>query len=76
MPALVLLDPLAAVPVARLLLGERLEPGHAAVWGPAALVAAIGVVLLSRTGEDVHLPLVIREPQATPAVTGRPVAPD
>jgi drug/metabolite transporter (DMT)-like permease len=69
MPALVLLDPLAAVPVARLLLGERLEPGHAAVWVPAAVVAAIGVVLLSRTGEDVHLPLAIREPPVAPAAT-------
>ena len=51
LPALILLDPLAAVPAARLLLGERLEPGHAAVWIPAAVVAAIGVVVLARTGE-------------------------
>jgi drug/metabolite transporter (DMT)-like permease len=51
LPALILLDPLAAVPAARLLLGERLEPGHAAVWLPAALVAAVGVVVLARTGE-------------------------
>jgi hypothetical protein len=57
MPALVLLDPLAAVPVARFLLGERLEPGHAAVWGPAALVAAAGVVLLARTSEGCRRPL-------------------
>jgi drug/metabolite transporter (DMT)-like permease len=64
MPALVLLDPLAAVPVARLLLGERLEPGHAVVWVPAAVVAAIGVVLLSRTGEDVHPPIGLHEPRA------------
>jgi drug/metabolite transporter (DMT)-like permease len=63
MPALVLLDPLAAVPVARLLLGERLEPGHAVVWGPAAVVAAIGVVLLSRTDEDFHRPLGVRGPR-------------
>jgi hypothetical protein len=48
LPALTLADPLAALPVARLLLGERLEPGHIAVWGPAALVAVIGVVLLAR----------------------------
>ncbi|TFV86977.1 DMT family transporter [Blastococcus sp. CT_GayMR16] len=51
LPALILLDPLAAVPAARLLLGERLEPGHAAIWIPAAVVAAIGVVVLARTGE-------------------------
>jgi hypothetical protein len=57
MPALVLLDPLAAVPVARFLLGERLEPGHAAVWVPAALVAAAGVVLLARTSEGCRRPV-------------------
>ena len=51
LPALILLDPLAAVPAARLLLGERLEPGHAVIWVPAAIVAAIGVVVLARTGE-------------------------
>lgn len=51
LPALILLDPLSAVPAARLLLGERLEPGHAAIWLPAAAVAAAGVVLLARTGE-------------------------
>jgi hypothetical protein len=51
LPALILLDPLSAIPAARLLLGERLEPGHAAVWFPAAVVAAIGVVVLARTGE-------------------------
>jgi hypothetical protein len=51
MPVLILLDPVAAIPAARLLLGERLEPGHAVIWLPAALVAACGVVLLARTGE-------------------------
>ncbi len=51
LPALILLDPLSAVPAARLLLGERLEPGHAVVWLPAAAVAAVGVILLARTGE-------------------------
>jgi len=51
LPALILLDPLAAVPAARLLLGERLEPGHAGIWLPAAIVAGIGVVILARTGE-------------------------
>lgn len=52
LPALILFDPLAAVPAARLLLGERLEHGHAVVWVPAAIVAAIGVILLARTGEQ------------------------
>ena len=51
LPALILLDPLSAVPTARLLLGERLEPGQAGVWLPAAFVAAVGVVVLARTGE-------------------------
>ena len=51
LPALILLDPLAAVPAARLLLGEHLEPGHAAIWIPAAAVSAIGVIVLARTGE-------------------------
>ncbi|MGZ4626660.1 MAG: DMT family transporter [Kineosporiaceae bacterium] len=50
LPALILLDPLAAVPAARLLLDERLEHGHAVIWLPAAAVAAVGVVLLARTG--------------------------
>src|SRR4051795_1455695 len=52
LPALILMDPVAAIPAARLLLGERLEPGHAVVWLPAAAVAAVGVVLLARTGES------------------------
>jgi drug/metabolite transporter (DMT)-like permease len=52
LPALILLDPLTAIPAARVLLGERLEPGHAAVWLPAAVVAAVGVVVLARTGES------------------------
>lgn len=51
LPALILLDPLSAVPAARLLLGERLERGHAMIWLPAAAVAAVGVVLLARTGQ-------------------------
>jgi drug/metabolite transporter (DMT)-like permease len=51
LPALILMDPLAAIPAARLLLGERLEPGHAAIWLPAAAVAAIGVFVLARTNE-------------------------
>jgi hypothetical protein len=45
------MDPLAAIPAAKWLLGERLAPGHAVVWVPAGIVAAIGVVLLARTGE-------------------------
>jgi hypothetical protein len=51
LPALTVADPLVAVPVALLLLGERLEPGHASVWVPAAVVAAVGVVLLARSPE-------------------------
>ena len=47
-------DPLAAVPAARWLLDERLEPGHAWVWGTAAVVAAVGVVLLARAVDTVH----------------------
>jgi drug/metabolite transporter (DMT)-like permease len=65
LPALILLDPLAAVPTARLLLGERLEPGHAAIWLPAAVVAAVGVVVLARTGEP-HEQRETREPVAEP----------
>jgi hypothetical protein len=63
LPALILLDPLAAVPAARLLLGERLEPGHAMIWLPAALVAAVGVVILARTGEP-HASADTRPPVA------------
>jgi hypothetical protein len=51
LPALILLDPLAAVPAAGTLLGEHLEPGSVAVWLPAAVVAAIGVVVLASTGQ-------------------------
>ncbi|MBV9920777.1 MAG: DMT family transporter [Pseudonocardia sp.] len=64
LPALTLADPLAAVPVARLLLGERLEPGHAVVWVPAALVAVAGVFLLARSGDSCRRPLRWRFPQA------------
>jgi hypothetical protein len=55
LPVLTVADPLAAVPAARWLLDERLEPGHALVWGTAAVVAAVGVVLLARAVEPVHL---------------------
>jgi drug/metabolite transporter (DMT)-like permease len=65
LPALILLDPLAAVPAARLLLGEHLEPGHAVLWVPAAVVAAVGVVVLARTGE-VRGPVDHRPPAAEP----------
>jgi drug/metabolite transporter (DMT)-like permease len=51
LPVLTVADPLAAVPAALWLLRERLEPGHAVVWAPAAAVAAIGVVLLARSTE-------------------------
>jgi hypothetical protein len=63
LPALVLCDPLAAVPAARVLLWERLEPGHAVVWLPAAVVAAAGVVLLARTGEGCRRPIRFRRPR-------------
>ena len=46
--------PLATVPIALILFGERLEPGHAAMWA-AAIVAAIGVVLRpGRGGSGAH----------------------
>jgi drug/metabolite transporter (DMT)-like permease len=58
LPALTVADPLAAVPAARILLGERLEPGHAGVWVPAGIVAALGVVLLARSREGRGAPTV------------------
>jgi hypothetical protein len=64
LPALTVLDPLAAIPAARFLLGERLEPGHAAVWLPAGLVAALGVVLLARSAEHCRRPIVRRRRSA------------
>jgi hypothetical protein len=70
MPALVLLDPLAAVPVARFLLGERLEPGHAVVWVPAALVAAAGVVMLARTSEGCRRPISWRRRERALSAAG------
>src|SRR6476661_2998487 len=57
LPALTVADPLAAVPVALILLGERLTPGHAAVWVPAAIVAAVGVVLLARSRDQRAAPV-------------------
>ncbi|WP_246271495.1 hypothetical protein [Amycolatopsis acididurans] len=67
LPALTVVDPLAAIPAARLLLGERLEPGHAAVWAPAALIAVVGVVLLARTGSGCRRPVFTRPPQTRAA---------
>ena len=64
LPALTVADPLAAVPVAQILLGERLEPGHAAVWVPAAIAAAVGVVLLARSPQQRPAPVT---PSATSA---------
>jgi drug/metabolite transporter (DMT)-like permease len=52
LPALTLCDPLAAVPSARYLLGERLTPGHVEIWLPAAVVAAVGVAVLARSGPE------------------------
>jgi hypothetical protein len=66
LPALILLDPVAAIPAARLLLGERLEHGHAVVWLPAAVVAAVGVVLLARTGEGDRQPDTDAPPRQAP----------
>ena len=63
LPALTVLDPLAAVPVARYLLGERLEPGHAAVWVPAGLVAAIGIVVLARSDDPSRRPVGVSRPR-------------
>ncbi|MBB2936504.1 drug/metabolite transporter (DMT)-like permease [Amycolatopsis bartoniae] len=60
LPALTVVDPLAAIPAARLLLGERLEPGHAAVWAPAGLLAVVGVVLLARTDSSCRRPVLLR----------------
>jgi hypothetical protein len=57
LPALTVADPLAAVPIALLLLGERLQPGYAPVWVPAAIVAAVGVVLLARSREQRSAPV-------------------
>ena len=67
LPALILLDPLSAVPAARLLLGERLEPGYTAIWFPAAVVAAIGVIVLARTGERAVPEEEAHPPAADPA---------
>jgi hypothetical protein len=64
LPALTVADPLAAVPAARILLGEHLEPGHAAVWVPAGIVAAVGVVLLARSRAGHPDPAVSAAPRS------------
>jgi hypothetical protein len=51
LPAMTVLDPLAAVPAAHVLLDERLQSGLVHLWLPAAAVAAVGVVLLSTGAE-------------------------
>ena len=66
LPALILLDPLSAVPAAAFLLGERLEPGQAHIWGPAAVVAAIGVGVLARTGERPTRAVTAQRPPVEP----------
>jgi len=71
LPALTVLDPLAAVPTARLLLGERLEPGHAAVWIPAAAVTVLGVILLAHTTETCRRPLHLRHHPPQPDTPGQ-----
>jgi hypothetical protein len=75
LPALIVLDPLAAVPAARFLLGERLEPGHAAVWLPAAVVAAVGVVLLARSAEHCRRPIRVGRRRRSAVVTSADPAP-
>jgi hypothetical protein len=70
LPALTVVDPVAAVPAARLLLGERLVPGHASVWLPAAVIAAAGVALLARPRRD-HGPVGQEPEPAGPAPNAR-----
>ena len=67
LPALTVLDPLAAVPAARLLLGERLQPGHSLVWVPAAIVASVGVAVLARSGREPRHPAEDGARNARPA---------
>lgn len=77
LPPLSVLDPLVAVGAARLLLGERLEPGHAALWLPAAGLAAVGVVLLARsrqTGRQPPATSSVNPPQQAVGVGGRDAA--
>lgn len=69
LPALTVVDPIAAVPCARLLLGEQLSAGHAAAWLPAAALAVVGVALLARTGAAAPVP---RDPGRRPATAISP----
>lgn len=54
LPALSVVDPLAAVVAARILLQEHLSLRHVLIWAPAALAAAAGVVLLAVTADPSH----------------------
>jgi hypothetical protein len=60
LPAVTVIDPLAAAATARVLLGERLQAGHAAVWGSAALVAIVGVFLLAQSTPHQRAPVTRR----------------
>lgn len=71
LPALTVFDPLSAVPAARFLLGERLEPGHAAVWLPAGAIAALGIVFLARSGEGCRHPIGATRWRTPPPGRGR-----
>jgi hypothetical protein len=71
LPALTVSDPLAAVPAAWVLLGERLAPGHATVWAPAAVVAAVGIVFLARSEDTCHRPLTAGRTRRRNAPTDR-----
>lgn len=51
LPALSVIDPLAAVVAAGILLHEPLSLKHVLIWAPAAVVAAAGVALLAVTAE-------------------------
>lgn len=54
LPALSVVDPLAAVVAAGILLQEHLSLRHVLIWAPAAVVAAAGVALLA-IAEPAHL---------------------
>lgn len=47
LPAITVVDPVVAVVAASVLLGEHLSLHSVAVWGPAAVVAAVGVAVLA-----------------------------
>lgn len=54
LPALSVVDPLAAVVAAEILLHEHLSLTHVLIWAPAAVAAAAGVALLA-IAEPAHL---------------------